>query len=267
MAEITAALDEAGANKLLDIAIASLPTLTNGGSGSLGPFTVSYFVKANLTNGNVDLIPPDTIRIADLRLDWHIDFNLVIDLGAILPEFCLPQVCIHIPCVGRVCTPKICIDWPKITVPVSFGDFVKTTVDLALVIALAGGNWSVNAKVLGVPNLQFGLATAGLITAIQLAITPLLLAIPFIGLFLAAAVNIILSLFTIAGVTGFLGPILTPFISGLTVPLYQQPQMFEVLPASGPFDPKVDIRIDAVDAVVAHNGTEDELVLTADISP
>jgi len=94
MAEITAALDEAGANKLLDIAIASLPTLTNGGSGSLGPFTVSYFVKANLTNGNVDLIPPDTIRIADLRLDWHIDFNLVIDLGAILPEFCLPQVCI-----------------------------------------------------------------------------------------------------------------------------------------------------------------------------
>src|SRR5689334_23785327 len=80
MAEITAALDEVGANKLLDIAIASLPTLTNGGSGSLGPFTVSYFVKANLTSGNVDLIPPDTIRIADLRLDWHIDFTLLIDL-------------------------------------------------------------------------------------------------------------------------------------------------------------------------------------------
>jgi hypothetical protein len=39
------------------------------------------------------------------------------------------------------------------------------------------------------------------------------------------------------------------------------------LPAAGPVDPKVDIRIDAVDAVVAHNGTEDELVLTADISP
>jgi hypothetical protein len=267
MAEITAALDEAGANKLLDIAIASLPTLTTGGSGSLGPFTVSYFVKANLTNGNVDLIPPDTIRIADLRLDWHIDFSLVLDLGAILPEFCLPQVCIHIPCVGRVCTPKICIDWPKITVPVSFGDFVKTTVDLALVIALAGGNWNVSAKVLGVPSLQFGLATAGLITAIQLAITPFLLAIPFIGLFLAVAVNLIMALFTIAGVTGFLGPILTPFISGLTVPIYQQPQMFEVLPATGPFDPKVDIRLDAIDAVIAHNGAEDELVLTADISP
>ena len=130
-----------------------------------------------------------------------------------------------------------------------------------------GGNWSVKAKVLGVPNLQFGLVTAALITAIQLAITPLLLAIPFIGPFLALAVNIILSLFTIAGVTGFLGPILTPFVSGLTVPLYEQPQMFEVLPASGPVDPRVDIRIDTVNAVVAHNGAEDELVLTADISP
>ena len=267
MAEITAALDEAGANKLLDLAIGSIPTQSKSGGGSLGPFTVSYFVKANLTNGNVDLIPPDTIRIADLRLDWHIDFTLLIDLGAILPEFCLPRVCIHIPCVGRVCTPRICIDWPTIPVPVSFGDFVKTTVDLALVIALAGGNWSVKAKVLGVPNLQFGLVTAALITAIQLAITPLLLAIPFIGPFLALAVNIVLSLFTIAGVTGFLGPILTPFVSGLTVPLYEQPQMFEVLPASGPVDPKVDIRIDAVNAVVAHNGTEDELVLTADVSP
>jgi hypothetical protein len=35
----------------------------------------------------------------------------------------------------------------------------------------------------------------------------------------------------------------------------------------GVTDVNLDYRIDTVDAVVAHNGTEDELVLTADISP
>ncbi len=51
------------------------------------------------------------------------------------------------------------------------------------------------------------------------------------------------------------------------IPIYEQPKQFEVLPASGPVDPKVDIVIDLIAANVAHNGTEDELVLTADISP
>ena len=90
------------------------------------------------------------------KLDWHIDLSFGIDLGAILPEFCLPQVCVDIPCVGTVCTPKICIDWPTITVPVSFGDFLKTTADFKIVVSLSGGKWKVEIEVLGVPNLQFG---------------------------------------------------------------------------------------------------------------
>jgi hypothetical protein len=267
MAEITAALDEPGANKLLDTAIAAIGTQTKSGSGSLGPFIASYSVSGTLTNGDVDLIPPDIIRIVDLRLDWDIDFSFGIDLGSFLPEFCLPQVCINIPCVGRVCTPRICIDWPTITVPVSFSDFVMATADFRLDISLSGGKWKVRAVIVGVPNLQFGLTTAALLAAIGLAITPILLAIPFIGPFLAIAVNAILLAIGIAGLTGFLGPILTPFISGQKIKLYEQNQLFEVLPASGPVDPKVDITIDLVAAEVRHTAPEDELVLTADISP
>jgi len=266
MAEITAAVDEQGANKLLNLAIASIGTQIKPGSGTLGPFFANYTVQATLTNGTVDLIPPDTIRIADLRLDWHLDFSFGLDLSSILPDFCLPQVCVDIPCVGEVCTPKICIDWPTITIPVSFGDFLKATLDLQLDISLSGGIWKVQAKLLGIPNLQFGPTSAALLLAIGAAATPILLAVPFIGPFLAIAVNAILALIAVAGVTGFLGPILTPFISGIKVPIYEQPQLFEVRPAEGPVDPKVDVKIDTIDAVVAHNGTEDELMLTAAIS-
>jgi hypothetical protein len=267
MAEIIAALDETGAQKLLNLAVASIGPQSTSGSGNLGPFIASYNVNAVLSNGTVDLIPPNTIRIADLRLDWNVNLSFGIDLGLILPEFCLPQICIDIPCVGEVCTPKICIDWPSITVPVSFGDFLKTTADFGLLVNLTGGNWKVEVQIQGVPNLQFGATSAALLAAIGLAVTPILLAIPFIGPFLAIAVNTILAIIAVAGVTGFLGPIITPFISGLKFKVYEQPQLFEVLPAAGPADPKVDVTIDAITAVVAHNGAEDELMLTADISP
>jgi hypothetical protein len=267
MAEITAAIDETGANKLLDAAIGSIGTLSRSGSGQLGPFLANYNVQATFTNGDVDLIPPDTIRILNLRLDWNLNLSFGIDLGAILPEFCLPQVCVDIPCIGRVCTPRICIDWPTITVPVSFGDFLQTTADLNLDINLTGSNWIVEARVQTVPSLQFGATSALLLAAIGAAVTPILLAIPFIGLFLAIAVDIILATIAVAGVTGFLGPIITPFVSGLKVPIYRQPRQFVVLPASSPVDPRVDVTIDLITASVAHNAPEDELVLTADLSP
>jgi len=266
MAEITAAVDEQGANDLLDAALAAIGPQSDTGSGNLGPFFATYTVTATVTNGDVDLIPPDTIRIVDLRLDWNLSLSFGIDLSAVLPDFCLPQVCVDIPCVGEVCTPKICVDWPTITVPVSFGDFVQATVDFTLDVALNGSDWEVKAVVQGVPNLQFGAASAALLVAIGLAVTPILLAVPFIGPFLAIAVNAILGMIALAGVIGFLGPIITPFVSGLEIPIYDQPQVFEVLPAEGPVDPKVDVIIDSIAAEVAHNVDEDELVLTATIS-
>ena len=266
MAEITAAIDEQAANDLFDLAIAALPTLTDSGTGNLGPFTATYSVSADLTSGNIDLIPPGTIRLDDLRADWTLSFSFGFDISDILPDFCLPQVCIDIPCVGTVCTPEICIDWPTVSIPVSFGDFVKADVDLGLSINQVGGFWEVKAVVQGVPNLQFGATTAALLFAIGAAATPILLAVPFIGPFLAIAVDAILAGIAIAGVTGVLGPIISPFIAGLKVDIYKQPALFVVLPAESPVDPEVNITIDAINADIQHNAPEDELVLTADIS-
>lgn len=266
MAEIVAALDEQGANDLLDTTIAGLGPQSASDSAGIGPFTAGYAVTATLANGDVDLIPPDIVRIVDLRLNWDIDFKLDIDLGAILPDICLPRVCIDIPCAGEVCTPTICLEWPSIPVHVSFGDFLKATGDFRLQISLAGNVWKVEAVVAGIPNLQFGAGTAGLLAAIGVAANLVLLPIPIFGLLAAIAVNAILVAIGIAGVTGFLGPILTPFVSGLRIALYEQPRLFELLPAESPVDPKVDFNIDLITASVTHNGAEDELVLVADIS-
>ncbi len=265
MAEIIAAVDETAANELIDQAIALIPPQSASGSGNLGPFIANYAVNASLVNGDVDLIPPDIIRLDNLRVNWSINLSFGIDLSTILPDFCLPRVCVDIPCVGRVCTPRICIDWPTITVPVSFSDFVKATGDFRLNIALSGGVWKVEAIILGVPNLQFGATTGLLLAAIGAAVTPLLLAIPFIGPFIALVVNGVLLAIGITGVTNLLGPIITPFISGLRIPIYEQPKLFEILPLEGPTDPAVNIMIDSIAARVENTG-EDELVLTADIS-
>jgi|UniRef100_UPI0035CB1E5D hypothetical protein len=265
MAEIIAAIDETGANTLIHAAIGALPPISTSGSQNLGPFVANYSASATLVSGNVDLIPSDIIRLVDLRANYALHFSFGIDLSAILPDICLPQVCIHIPCVGRVCTPRICIDWPTITVPVSFSDFVEATGDFKLDISLSGGEWKVQAIILGIPSLKFGASTAALLAAIGLAVTPFLLAIPFVGPILAFAVDTVLLAIGIAGVTGLLGPIVTPFITGLKIPLYKQPQLFEMLPAESAIDPAVHFTIDVIEAEIINDG-EDELVLSADIS-
>lgn len=266
MAEIIAAIDEGGANRLLVNALTTVGALTAAGSGSLGPFTASYGVSATLAGGVIDLIAPGTVRIDDLRLNWQLDLRLLIDLNRILPSFCLPQVCIDIPCVGRICTPRICISWPTIPVNVSLSDFVEASADLGIDVALNAGNWKVQLVVQSLRELRFGPGTAGLLAAIGLAITPVLLAVPFIGPFLAIAVAGILAAIGIGGITGLLGPILSPFISGLKIPIYDQPQHFLVLPASSATEPDVFIDIDAVTAEI-RSSDEDELVLSIDISP
>lgn len=265
MAEIVAAIDEGGANVLLADAMQTVGVLADNGSTSLGPFTASYNVNGQFTSGTVDLIAPSTVRIDKLHFNWHVDLGFQIDLNSFLPHFCLPQVCIDIPCVGEVCTPKICISWPTVGVNVPLGDFVEATADFGLDVRLDSGTWKVQIVVQNVSQLQFGPATAGMLVLIGLAITPVLLAVPFIGPFLAIAVNAILAAIGIAGLTGLLGQILTPFISGLKIPVYEQPKHFEVLSVSG-IDPAVFVEIDAVTADVRQSD-EDELVLSIDISP
>ncbi|WP_140634410.1 hypothetical protein [Methylibium rhizosphaerae] len=265
MPEIIAAVDETSANSLIDTAIGAIPPQSASGSSSLGPFVVTYGVSATLVSGDVDLRAPDIIGLRDVRVNFTLNFSFGFDLSTILPDFCLPQVCVRIPCVGRVCTPRICIDWPTIAIPVSFSDFVEADGDFRLLATLNSGVWKVEAQIVGLPSLRFGLATGALLLAIGAAAALVLAPIPFIGPFLAIAVNAILLAIGIAGVTGLLGPILTPFVSGLRIPIHEVPQVFEVLPIEGPVDPRVTVTIDAIAAEV-RTSDEDELVITADIS-
>jgi hypothetical protein len=267
MSEIVAAIDEGAAQQLFDTEVASLGTQSTSGSSSLGPFGVTYAVSGTLSNGMIDLIAPATVEIKDLRLDWHIDLDFQLDIGDFIPDIHIPQICVHIPCVGDVCTPKIDIVWPTVHVPVHFGDFVKTTVDLGVAISLAAGVWKVEGVVQGVPNLQFGASTALLLTAIGVAVAAAVAWVPLIGPFVAVLVAGVLAAVGIAGLTGLLGPLITPFISGTKFPITDVPQLFPVLPASGPFDPTVFVTVETLGAEVQHNPPEDELVVLADIKP
>lgn len=265
MSDIIVAADESAATELLHDAEATLGTLSRSGSGSLGPFNANWSASAFFANGAVDLNPPNIIRLANCELHYNLHFAFSFDLSNILPNFCLPQVCIHIPWVGTFCTPTICIDWPTITIPVNYSDLVKFTSDFTLNPHLTGPNWMIDVVIVGVPNLQISVGAGLILAAIGVAAGAILAPIPFIGPVLAIAVAGILAAIGIAGITGLLGPILTLFVSGLTFNIYKQPKLFTVLPASSAIDPMVRIKLDLITATVARTN-EDELLINADIS-
>jgi hypothetical protein len=266
MSEITAAVDEATASQLFTTIVAGIGPQSTSGSSNLGPFGVTYAATGTLMPGLVDLIPPGTIRIADLRLNWAVSGSFELRLGDFLPEIHIPQICIHIPCVGEVCTPRIDITWPTVSIPVSFGDYLLTTVDLGVAVSPTGSEWIVQGTVQGISNLQWGVGTAAILTGIGAAVALAVAWVPLIGPFVALLVLAVTTAIGFAGLTGWLGPIVTPFISGMRFEIYRQPVQFEVLAAAGPNDPAVFVRIDAVTAEVQHNAPEDELVLGIDIS-
>lgn len=264
MSDILVAADETAATELMHDAETALGQLSRSGSGSLGPFNTNWGASAFFANGAVDLIPPDVIRLANCELHYKLNFALSFDLSSILPDFCLPQICITL-FKKKICTPQVCVNWPTITIPLNHSDMVKFTADFKITTQLVGANWKINAVILGVPNLQISVAAAAILAALGLAAGVVLLPIPFIGPFLAVAVAGITAAVGIAGVTGFLGPILSLFVAGLTFNLYNQPKVFTLLPASLPLDPAVKIKLDLITASVSGTN-EDELVLTADIS-
>jgi hypothetical protein len=265
MPDILVAGDESAATELVHDAEATLGTLSRSGSGSLGPFTATWGASAFFAKGAVDLIAPNIIRIVDCELHYNLNFSFSFDLSDILPDFCLPRICIPIPFFPDICTPEICINWPTITIPVNYSDVVKFTADFTLNVHLVGSDWLVDIVIVAVPSLQISAAAAAILTALGLAAAAILAPIPFIGPFLAGAVVAITAAIGIAGVTGLLGPILSLFVSGLTFNIYKQPQVFPVLPAGGPFDPAVNINLDAIAPSVSSTD-EDELVLAVDIS-
>lgn len=267
MDDIQVAIDESQAGLLLTRAQALLGSQSRSGSSNLGPFGVSWSAQANLSGGSVDLRAPDIVRIADLDLNFSLSLGLSFDLSEILPDFCLPRVCVRIPFIGRVCTPRVCVDWPTITLPtISHSGTVTTTADFRLNTRQDGSEWVAEVEIVAVPVLQLDAISTLIVTAILGAVAVALSAIPFIGPFLALATGAIAAIFGVAAVTGLLGQILTPFLAGLTFELYREAAVQEVLAANGPTDPAVSIRITDLDAEVQISD-EDELVLLADIAP
>jgi hypothetical protein len=263
--DIIAAIDETAANVVVPRAISSLALPPQSGSGSVGPFGASWTASGMLSGGMVDLIPPptDVIRITGVRLDYTLGLTLSVDLSFL--NFCLPQVCVPTP-FGKLCTPRVCVTFPKLTVPVSFSSFVNFDADFKLNIHLTGTTWFIDAVVVGVPVLQLSPAAAALLASIGVAVGIALAPIPFIGPLLAGAVIAITSGIGVAGLLGLLGPLITPFVTGLTFKMAQVDQLFEVIPAALP-DPPVDVVIDNVTAKLDGSGGEDELVLNVDFSP
>jgi hypothetical protein len=260
MADIIAAADQSAATTLLHDAEAMLGTLSKGGGGSLGPFVANYSASVSFSGGVVNLIPPNVIEIANLNVNYSLNFSFGIDLGSFLPSFCLPQICVF-----GWCTPKICITWPTVTIPISFSDTLTITGDFTVSAAQVGPNWIVSITIQSVPLLQFGAGTAALLAVIAAAVTAAVIWVPFIGPFLAGLADAVIAAIGIAGITGLLGDIITPFISGLTFTLPPLAAKMKVLPAGGPIDPEVDVTITALAAAVQASD-KNELVLSASIA-
>jgi hypothetical protein len=259
--DLTAAVDETAATVLLHAAEAAAGTLSAADSGSLGPFGAAWSASASFSGGTVTLTAPDTVSIDDLTISYSLHLSVSLDLSFL--DFCLPRVCIWTPW-GDLCTPKICFTFPTISVPISFSSSASLSADFGIDVHLTSGTWDVDVVIQDVRELDLGVAATALVTAIGAAVSLALLAVPFIGLILAIAAATITAAFGVAEVTGLLGDVLSPFVSGLTFTVYQQPQTFVALPAGGPFDPAVDVTLVAVTAGVQASD-KNELVLAVDI--
>lgn len=263
MPDVVAAIDETGANALLHDAENALGTLQAPPlSESFGPLTLGLSASASFSGGATAFTPPTTISIDNCMINYSIDATLDIDLSFL--DFCIPQVCIPIPCVGNVCTPQICIDFPNIPFSVPFSSSSTFSADFELQTSLVSGDWDIDIVILSVPSLDLGAAATALLEAIMIALSVALDAVPLIGPFLGLVVDAIAAAFGVAEVAGLLGDLLTPLVSGLTFNLYRQPQLFEVIPANGPLDPAVFVTLTNLAAVVEDNG-KPELVVSVDI--
>jgi hypothetical protein len=272
MADFTVAADEYAVNKMMNVAEAMLGMITKSGSGSLGPFTAGYSASAAFSGGTISLVPPNGIHIDNCQLDYSITLSFSFDLSDILPNFCLPQICVPIPFDGELCSPSVCVDWPSVTIPVTYADTLSFSADLTLNVHLGGmigpsdPNWVVDAVIVGIPYLQLSPAASAILTAVGFAAAVALAPIPFIGPFLSIAVAAMAATIGVAGVTGLLGQILTPFVNGRTFNLYNQPDVIEVLAAAPPLDPVVEVKVTSLTASVVGSD-KNELVLAANIAP
>jgi len=106
MAHVTVAASEGTFVRIFD-GVRDAFVFEQPGSGTFGPLTASYDVKAHLANGSVDLRGDNTVLVSELDIKWD---RLDLSLGFDIPEVCVGGFCI-IPnpfggCILRA--PRIC---------------------------------------------------------------------------------------------------------------------------------------------------------------
>jgi hypothetical protein len=265
MSDLIVALDSTSATQLVNAAEAALGTLASSGSGHLGPFGVNWSVAANFSGGSAGLTPPKTISLNTIQFNYQIKLSFELDLNDFLPHGCLPQVCVTIPFIGQVCTPKICVEWPTVTIPLSYSDALKFSADFNLNPHLQGNQWLVDLVIVKVPDLQLSLKAAAIVTALGAVIGAAISVVPLIGPFIGVVVAAVIATIGLAGALGLLGDIITPFISGRTFTLVKQTQTLQLLPAASALEPAVNLTIAALASQIAQSD-KPELVVSANFS-
>jgi hypothetical protein len=268
MVNALTAIDEDGATILLDRLSNAAGTLTTSGSGQWWMFSTNYTLTATLDTGRVDLIVPNKLGIEEFRVNWRMHAMLYLDLNKILPPIYLPQIKITIKwkkwkLIISISITWVHYPWPTVGIPLNFGDHLTASANLQLLVRNDATNWYVLAKMLGVPNFNYGLATAGLVAAVGLVLGAVLWPIPFIGPFLGIAVASILTGLAAAGAAGLLAAPVSLLLQGREFMLYQRPRHFPLLPYAGPNDPAVSVKLALVRASIVNSG-EDELVISTE---
>ncbi|MEO9296011.1 MAG: hypothetical protein ABI347_10495 [Nitrososphaera sp.] len=144
--DLTAAISEKAFVKVFDAVVKGFRFKLNG-SGSFGPFSVTYAVEAHLAGGTIDLRNNGSILISELDIKWD---TLFLDIGFDIPKVCTPGFClIPIPFDGcAVYIDPQCIFEadPDFHIPINLGGLLTSEVTVTAIPKVFYGVGS------GVPN-------------------------------------------------------------------------------------------------------------------
>jgi hypothetical protein len=268
MRQILVAADMAATDTLVRTAPFSGPDVNSTG-GNLGPFGAQITARGAFVEiGSLDLIPPNIVQFVKWKVHYDLEAVLTIDLNRILPEFCLPQVCVDLPFLGEVCTPRVCVSWPTISFPVSasspgaeftakFEINVRREVD---------GRWAIDLVFKDLQQFELNGDAKILIAAILFVLHIALAAVPFIGPLLAFAIDLIAATLGIAIVARRLDLLIRPILRGRRFTIYRQPRTLQLLAENPPLDPAVTVQLTDLGADVHVSGATKLLRLAAEVT-
>jgi hypothetical protein len=261
--DITAAIDQVAAQTLISRAESALQPLSEHGSTTFGPFGLAWNATFSVSGGLVSLAPPNLVRIDNATVHYSLGLTVSVDLSFL--DFTLPEVCVDIPWFGELCIGGDTIHFGKHSVPLKFANTALVSGDFTINVYLASGFWNVDVVLASIRKLDLGTAATLLVTAIGTAVSLALLAVPFIGPFLAGITALVTAGIGVAQITGVLGNVVSLFVSGLTFNVVHRAQTFQAISAAGPFDPAVLVTIPSLTAQIQATD-KNELVVSADIS-